>query len=131
MKDLFTKVTMTIVFVSVPLLAFAYGYRNFIDTTTATLANTTYQLNATDKPYHYLTVCAGPNNTGRIVIGGANVSSNLSAPNGIVLKADKCRVYGEDQTDWNGNLNRHYINSTVAGDIATYEYSVPVPTRLP
>lgn len=83
---------------------------------TVTTAGTRVQLSSTSTASKRIDITAETDNTGFIVVGGANVVATLATRRGIPLAA------GESYTFYITNLNKVYLDSTVSTDGVTYVY---------
>lgn len=83
-----------------------------------TTAGTSVALSSTATPFNELTVCADPDNTGKISVGAAPVAST-TIPQGVFLSAGEC--YSITRTV-NGKLTEVKIDSTVNGESVSYEW---------
>lgn len=82
-----------------------------------TSAGTAEALVASAQPFTLLTVCADPDNTGKIAVGKTPVAST-TIPQGVLLGANDC--YTIERTY--GDVNLVKIDSTVSGESVTFEW---------
>lgn len=82
-----------------------------------TTGGTAEALTATTTPFTKATICADPDNTGKVSVGAAPVAST-TVPEGIYLNAGDCYTVERQY----GDLSTVKADVTVNGESVTYEW---------